>query len=89
MQLQGFVKGVCDAVVSYAKQEPAATRLPCSTAMLDYCDDQLELARINELEVGNVRDVVEKAMIKEKMGSKERNQAMPSRARAVGILHEA
>lgn len=52
------------------KPEPRrAKNLRGSTAMLDDCEAQLELATINELELGNVRDVAKKAVINEMLGS--------------------
>lgn len=90
VQLQGAVKGVYEGVISHTKKEPvAATALRGSTAMLDNCEDQLELATINELEVGNVRDVAKKAMINEMLGAKESYRAMPNRVRALEILYDA
>lgn len=90
VQLQGALKGVYEGVISHTKKEPvAATALRGSTAMLDNCEDQLELATINELEVGNVRDVAKKVMINEMLGAKESYRAMPNRVRALEILYDA
>lgn len=90
VQLQGALRGVYEGVISHTKKEPvAATALRGSTAMLDNCEDQLELATINELEVGNVRDVAKKMMINEMLGAKESYRAMPNRVRALEILYDA
>lgn len=90
VQLQGAVKNVYDGVVSHVKQEPSrAPILRGSTAMLDDCDAQQELASINELELGNVRDLAKRVMIDEMLGSTASYQAMPNRARSLEILHEA
>lgn len=90
VQLQGAVKGVYDGVVARVKEEPvAAVKLRGSTAMLDDCEAQQELATINDQELGDVRDVAKKALINEMLGSTESYKAMPNRARFLGMLCEA
>lgn len=90
VQLQGAVKGVFDGVVGRVKKESvAAPALRGSTAMLDDCQAQQELATINEMELANVRDVAKKAMITEMLGSTESYKAMPNRVRSLEILYDA
>lgn len=90
VQLQGAVQGVYDGVVNQVKPEPRRVKnLRGSAAMLDDCEAQLELATVNELELGNVRDVAKKAMINEMLGSTESYLAMPNRARVLKILYAA
>lgn len=90
LQLQSAVKGVHNDVVASVKKEPGkAANLRGSTAMLDDCEAQQELATINELELGNVRDVAKKAMIGEMLGARQSYKAMPNRTRWLEILYEA
>lgn len=90
VQLQGAVKGVYKDVVASVKKEPGkAANLRGSTAMLDDCEAQQELATINELELGHMRDVAKKAMIQEMLGSEQSYKAMPNRTRWLEILYEA
>lgn len=90
VQLQGAVKGVYVDVVGRVKKERlGAPTLRGSTAMLDDCAAQQELASINDLELSNVQAVAKKAMIQEMLGSTESYQAMPNRARSLEILYDA
>lgn len=90
VQLQGAFQGVYDGVFHQVKPEPRrAKNLRGSTVMLDDCEAQLELATVNELELGNVRDMAKKAVIDEMPGSTGSYLAMPNLARVLEILYDA